>query len=183
MKPQPKRRNDLAPKNDLQTANLPIHSTKVIQPEAEIPKGSEFKGYQDFTVTDLIIKPHNIRYRLALWKTPTGKYIKGQLPIQVREKGHERATLRSYLLYQHYHCHVTQPLLLEQIKELGIDISAGQLNRLLVENKEKYHAEKGEILRVGLRVSSYINTDDTSARHQGVNSYCTHIGNEWFARE
>jgi hypothetical protein len=30
-------------------------------------------------------------------------------------------------------------------------------------------------------VSSYINTDDTSARHQGVNSYCTHIGNEWFA--
>ena len=22
---------------------------------------------------------------------------------------------------------------------------------------------------------------DTSARHQGVNSYCTHIGNEWFA--
>ena len=36
-------------------------------------------------------------------------------------------------------------------------------------------------MRVGLEVSSYINTDDTSARHQGVNSYCTHIGNEWFA--
>ncbi|MGB5633727.1 MAG: transposase [Waterburya sp.] len=30
-------------------------------------------------------------------------------------------------------------------------------------------------------MSSYINTDDTSARHQGVNSYCTHIGNAWFA--
>ena len=50
-----------------------------------------------------------------------------------------------------------------------------------MENQEKYHAEKREILRIGLRVSSYINTDDTSARHQGVNSYCTHIGNEWFA--
>ena len=32
-----------------------------------------------------------------------------------------------------------------------------------------------------MSVSSYINTDDTSARHQGINSYCTHIGNEWFA--
>jgi hypothetical protein len=50
-----------------------------------------------------------------------------------------------------------------------------------VENKDAYHAEKQDILRVGLSVSSYINTDDTSARHQGVNSYCTHIGNEWFA--
>ncbi len=62
-----------------------------------------------------------------------------------------------------------------------LDISAGQLNRLLVEDKEFYHAEKQDILRVGLKVSSYINTDDTSARHQGVNSYCTQIGNEWFA--
>ncbi len=55
------------------------------------------------------------------------------------------------------------------------------MNRILVENKELYHREKQEILRVGLTVSSYINTDDTGARHQGVNSYCTHIGNEWFA--
>ncbi len=50
-----------------------------------------------------------------------------------------------------------------------------------MEDKDAYHAEKQDILRVGLSVSSYINTDDTSARHQGVNSYCTHIGNEWFA--
>ncbi len=67
------------------------------------------------------------------------------------------------------------------MREWGIEISAGQLNRILVEDKDSYHAEKREILRVGLSVSSYINTDDTSARHQGINSYCTHIGNEWFA--
>ncbi len=95
--------------------------------------------------------------------------------------GHFGSTLRSYLLYQYHHCHVTQPLLLEQMHEWGIDISAGQLNRILVEDKDSYHAEKRDILRVGLSLSSYINTDDTSARHQGLNSYCTHIGNEWFA--
>ena len=69
----------------------------------------------------------------------------------------------------------------EQLREWGIDISSGQLNQIIVEGKEKYHREKEEILRVGLSGSSYINTDDTGARHQGVNSYCTHIGNEWFA--
>ena len=98
----------------------------------------------------------------------------------MRRLGHFDPTLRSYLLYQYHHCHVTQPLLLEQLREWGVDISAGQLNRLLVEDKDSYHAEKQDILRVGLKVSSYINTDDTSARHQGVNSYCTQIGNEWF---
>lgn len=37
------------------------------------------------------------------------------------------------------------------------------------------------ILAVGLQVSSYINVDDTGARHQGKNGYCTHIGNESFS--
>ena len=165
------------------TASLPIHKTKIIQPTEQIPSDAEFKGYQDYTVQELIIGVHNIRYRLAIWKTPTGEYLKGKLPEQVRCLGHFGVILRSYLLYQYHHCHVTQPKLLEQMKEWGIEISAGQLNRILVEDKDCYHAEKREILRVGLKVSSYINTDDTSARHQGVNSYCTHIGNEWFARE
>ena len=162
------------------TASLTIHETKIIQPTELIPPDAEFKGYQDYTVQGLIIRAHNTCYRLAIWKTSTGEYLKGKLPESVRRLGHFDPTLRSYLLYQYHHCHVTQPLLLEQLGEWDIDISAGQLNRLLVEDQESYHAEKQDILRVGLKVSSYINTDDTSARHQGVNSYCTQIGNEWF---
>jgi hypothetical protein len=163
------------------TASLTIHETKIIQPSQPIPADAEFKGYQNYTVQGLILRAQNTRYRLEIWKTPTGEYLKGKLPEEVRRLGHFDSTLRSYLLYQYHHCHVTQPLLLEQLREWGVDISAGQLNRLLVEDKESYHAEKQDILRVGLKVSSYINTDDTSARHQGVNSYCTQIGNEWFA--
>ncbi len=163
------------------TASLTIHSTQIIKPSQEIPTGSEFKGYKDYTVCDLKLEPHNILYRQERWKTPTGEDLSGKLPDYVLKQGHFGSRLKSYLLYQYHHCHVTQPLLLEQMREWGIDISAGQLNRILVEDKDSYHAEKREILRVGLSVSSYINTDDTSARHQGINSYCTHIGNEWFA--
>jgi hypothetical protein len=71
--------------------------------------------------------------------------------------------------------------LLEQLYEFGIDISAGQLNNLLIEEKERFHQEKDRILSVGLEVSAYINVDDTGARHQGKNGYCTHIGNESFS--
>ena len=36
------------------TAKLIIHETKVVQPSVEVPTGSEFKGYQDYTIQELI---------------------------------------------------------------------------------------------------------------------------------
>ena len=76
--------------------------------------------------------------------------LRGKLPEAILKMGHFGPTLKSYLLYQYHHCHVTQPLLLKMMSDWGIDISSGQLNRILVEDKEKYHLEKQEILQVGL---------------------------------
>jgi hypothetical protein len=106
--------------------------------------------------------------------------VAGELP-QYLNGGHFGPTLICFILYQHHHCQVTQPLLPEQLHELGIDISKGHLNNILIENKDRYHKEKDRILAVGLQVSSYINVDDTGARHEGQNGYCTHIGNESFS--
>ncbi|MBI2566752.1 MAG: transposase, partial [Candidatus Schekmanbacteria bacterium] len=79
------------------------------------------------------------------------------------------------------HANVTQPLLLEQLREWGVDMSAGQLSTIITQGKEDFHAEKEELLRAGLGLSDYVHVDDTGARHQGKNGYCTHIGNELFA--
>ncbi len=98
MRTRKKRRNVHSEAKRHKTANLVIHDTKIIQPTEEIPPGSEFKGYKDYTVQELIISPHNIRDRLAIWKTPTGEYLKGKLSPQVLEQGHFGLTLRSYLL-------------------------------------------------------------------------------------
>ena len=51
----------------------------------------------------------------------------------------------------------------------------------MVENKDLFHEEKLGILQSGLQVSSYIQVDDTGARHDGKTGYCTQIGNEFFA--
>jgi len=161
------------------TTYLEIHKTKPIEPE-NIPAGSEFKSYKDFVVQDIVIKPLNTRFRLKVYQTPDGGYVTGKLPAYFNGK-HFGPTLIRFILYQYYHCHVTQPVLLEQLKEFGIDISAGQLNNLLIEEKDRFHQEKDRILSVGLQVSGYINVDDTGARHKGKNGYCTHIGNESFS--
>jgi hypothetical protein len=62
-----------------------------------------------------------------------------------------------------------------------VQISAGQLNRLLTAGHGGVHQEMAAIRAVGLAVSSYVQTDDAGARHHGKNGYCTCLGNEWFA--
>src|SRR6516164_7653217 len=122
------------------TAQLEINCEEIIQPAVPIPPGSRFKGYREFVVQDLVIGSRNTRYRLARWQTPDGQTLTGQLPDAVAG-GHFGATLVSYVLYQHHHCHVTQPLLCEQLREWGIELSSGQLNALLQQGKERFHAD------------------------------------------
>lgn len=134
----------------------------------------------DYDVQELKIKRHNIRFRLAEYVTEDGKTIVGQLPSEYSQ-GHYGPNLVGYILYQHYQCRVPQTLIYEQMEEWGIDISTGQIDQILTENKEDFHTEQKQVLAAGLETASYVHTDDTGARHQGKNGYCTVIGNQWFA--
>jgi len=158
---------------------LIIHETRVIKPD-NLPEGSRLLGYQDYTVQDLQIQPRNTRYRLARYLTPDGRRLTGVLPEELQDN-HFGVTLRSYILYQHNHQRVTQPLIRQQLSEWGIDISSGHISRLLTEGKEALHAEKDELLSAGINNSACLHVDDTGSRHDGKNGYCTHIGNDSFA--
>ena len=160
------------------TKTLIIHEEKEIHPE-NLPAGSTFIDYKDYYVQDLVFTSRNTVYRRGRWKTPSGKYITAELPENIT--GHFGPDLQAYVLYQHYGCHVTQPLILEQLTELGVYISKGKLNDILIHEKAQFHAKKDQLLSTGLSLSGNINVDDTGARHDGCNGYCTHIGNEYFA--
>jgi hypothetical protein len=164
------------------TAELTIHHEVPLHAEG-LPAGSTIKGYEAYVVQELIIKNDNTRYLRARYELPEGGSVLAPFPEGVLsvEGGHFGANLIAYILDQYHQAQVTEPLLVAQLWEYGIDISTGQLHRILTEDKEVFHQEKDDVRVAGLAESSYIGTDDTGARHQGKNGYCTAIGNDLFS--
>jgi hypothetical protein len=146
-----------------------------------LPPEAVFKGYEPYMVQELTIAAKATRYLRARFELPEGGSVLAPLPADVLPGSHFGPSLICYILDQYYHAHVTQPLLLEQLHDFGIDISAGQLSHILTEGNDRFHEEKDEVRGAGLETASYIGTDDTGARHQGRNGYCTVIGNDLFA--
>lgn len=86
-----------------------------------------FKGYREVVIQDIVIKNFNTCYRLAQYQTPDGSYVSGQLPDGLNGC-HVGNELISFILYQYPHQHVTQPLLLKQLQDLGVELSSGRLS-------------------------------------------------------
>jgi beta-galactosidase GanA len=108
------------------TEQLPIHKTEIVEPDV-VPEGSRFKGYREVVVQDLVIQVHNTCDRLAQYETADGRYVTGKLPAGIRD-GHWGKELHSFILYPYHQQQVTQPLLLEYLRDRGVDISSGELS-------------------------------------------------------
>lgn len=144
-----------------------------------IPQGSRFKGYQEYAVQELELTPKNVVYKLEVWQAPDGTVIRAMLPKEV-QGSHYGYQLRA-LLHNLYALGMTEPGLFDLLKGAGIEISEGQVHNILMNESEKYREESEKILSAGLKEAPYIRTDDTGAKHQYKNGYCTNIGGEYFS--
>jgi hypothetical protein len=146
---------------------------------AAVPPGSRRKGYEPYTVQDLVLAPRVIRYRRERWATPDGREIIASLPPEVT--GHFGPGVVRFVLMQHVQGQVTTERLLVQLRALGIRIAKGQIIALLTARKDGFHAETDAILEAGLATARWVTVDDTGARHAGRDETTTHIGDDRFA--
>ena len=75
------------------------------------------------------------------------------------------------------------PRLITLLRGFGILISKPQVLRLLIAGQQRFLDETRSVLRVGLATAGWVTVDDTGARHQARNGFCTQIGNArstWF---
>src|SRR5690242_2160353 len=125
---------------------LPATEERVLTVAA--PPGSRRKGYEPYTVQDLVLAPRVIRYRRERWVTPDGRELVAPLPPEVA--GHFGPGVVRYVLMRHVQGQVTVERLLAQLRALGVRIAKGQLVALLSARKDAFHAETDAILEAGL---------------------------------
>lgn len=158
------------------TPTVPVEKRVVAAPD--VPLGSRFKGYESFTVQDLKIEARVVCYRRERWLTPEGRTIVAPLPGGMGD--HFGPEIKRFILVQYHQGQTTVPRLVELLRMLGVAISKRQVVRILTDANDAFVAEARDVLRAGLAHGQWISVDDTGARHQGRNGFCTQIGNDAF---
>jgi hypothetical protein len=133
-------------------------------PFPDRPPGAVSNGYEAYFVQELVLEAKVTRYLRERILLPDGSTRLAPLPDDVLPGLHYGPGLLAFVLFQHNQCNVTQGKLLEQLHDLGLDISAGELSRLLTENHEGFHQEKAEVLQAGLQSSDYVGVPISRAR-------------------
>ena len=173
---KPQRRRGRRQRSLPKSARLIIDEDRVVP--LEVGPGWRFRGYKRYTVQELMVEVRVVRYWRPCYQAPDGQLVIAPLPPEVR--GHFGPNLMRYLVSQHYQCRVTMPLLRQQLNDVGILISAGQISNLLTKGHDAFHAEKAAVKQAGLETARWISVDDTGARHLGINGVTTQIGDDRF---
>jgi len=144
-----------------------------------LPPDAEFKGYQDVTVQELLIKTDNVEYKKEIYYSPSQKksYM-GKLPQEI--EGEFGAVVKSLICTLKHVVNVSEPKIEEFFDNFEIDISQASISRFLTKNNELFHQEKADIFRAGLQSTDYQQIDDTCSRVHGQNHYVHILCNPYY---
>lgn len=158
-------------------SRLRIDEECVLKPDC-VPDDARFKGYEDYVVQDLAVRTRTIRYRRERWELPDGTTLTAALPAGTR--GHYGGELKRLVLSLYHAGQMTIPRITRQLNDVGVMIETRQVRRLLTERTDGILQEAQDVLRAGIATAAWVSVDDTGARHQARNGYCTQIGDDRF---
>jgi len=143
---------------------IPVHCSQ--------PSDARFACYRKVLVQDILLKTDNVEYLLERYYSPSlNRYYDAKLPNSV--KGSQfGANLKSFIAVLYFSCRVTENKIWQLCKDIGISISEGQISNIITKVMHKeLVSEKQAIFESGMNHASFVQTDETGARHQGKNHY------------
>ena len=182
-----KQKTDVAPKENWKKGTkkdkIKIDRIEIVEiDKTKLPEDAEFKGYEEKTVQNIIIKTDNVLYRMEkYYSAATGKTYIAELEesLQGTSYGPETKALISSLYYEN---RVTENKIASFLTSNGLQISEGTISNILI-NAESAELTKikNEIYETGLMSSTYQQIDDTGINISGKRGYATIIGNEKYS--
>lgn len=125
---------------------------------------------QTKVIQGIEIKRENILYRGKVKQCKNcGKKYKSKMPKALQGRSYS-LEFSTFLSFWKYCCRVTQPLLLRTVRGLGVVISSGQINNLLMENGKKLQKADYHLRTEGIKKSKYLQSDASGAKRKDKRS-------------
>jgi len=147
--------------------NLTVHE-EIICPvrKDELPDDARFIGYDDLVVQDVIVHPHNTRFRRErYYSARLDRWYLGTLPDGYQ--GEFGPHLKALAIALKYVGNMSEPKVLEFFETFGVQISSGTISNILTHLSEPFEQEKADLYRAGLESTFFQQIDDTSATVAG----------------
>jgi hypothetical protein len=163
-------------------AHLVIHRRETLEcAPATLPSDAQFKGSVAVTVQDVVLRADNVVVRRAKWYAPSTRQTYSA-PLPPGYHGQVGPGGRALVLALASGSHVSQPKIGAFLRDLGIDLSAGQVSDLLVQAQDVFHAEAPAIGAAGLRSSPWQHLDDPATRVGPRHQHCHILGKPLYTR-
>ncbi len=169
-----------AKKSKAKKQKIKIDRTVICEVDkTQLPPDAIFKGHKPVFVQDISVKTDNIEFQKEIYYSPSlNKTFMASLPDGY--EGEFGPNIKALIVTLHYVHKMTEPAIVEFLKNHGAFISGATVSRVVTDNHDSFHQEKKEIVKAGLPSTVYQQMDDTSARVNGKNHYTHVLCNEYY---
>ncbi len=163
-------------------ADIKIDKVEFVSVDKTIlPSDAVFKGYDNLIKQGIIFKTNNVLYKLeCFYSASENKTYTAELPKALQGTAFD-SDLKAFIVNLYYKGRVTEHKIKDILEEAGISISEGEISDILTKEKQdEFTKDKNDIFEAGIKHSEYVNSDDSGARHKGINHYAHVICNTLF---
>jgi len=158
-------------------AGLHIDREEVLKVDrAWLPADAEYKGCEAVVVQDVQLHANNVRfYKEKYYSASKRKTYLAPLPAGYT--GQFGPGIKSLILTLYFGVGTSEPKIQEFLKNMGVQISKGEVSHLLIQKQDGFHAESEAVYEAGLRSSPWQQSDHTETRVNGQSQHCQVVCN------